>query len=287
MLANLIFLADRVDALSVQHRLADDAVSMLAIAHKITEEIKEFSGTFLDPDLVKSFLEVSKKEGFWFRLEPESLHRYLQKYMASFKSESIDLFSLEQIAELFAMMVDAKSPYMADHSYDVAGLLRFLAAKMGLPPDVCSKIEIAGLLHDLGKLRVPDEILDKASALSDEEFDVIKIHAYETYQILSKINGLEDIAQWASQHHEKLNGQGYPCRADAGVLTLPARIIAVADVFQALAQKRPYRKNLKPLEILKIIDQKVGGNELDGDVAEAVRQIFKTAGRFQSDTPAG
>lgn len=270
MLSNLIFMVDRVDALIAQHRTKDPDARLLAISHKIIEELKELSGTFFDPEMVDAFLKTSQKEVFWFTLEPENLHRHLESYMGSLESETVDLSSLEHIAELFAYMVDAKSPYTADHSLDVAKLSHYIASKMDLPPDVCSKIEIAGLLHDLGKLRVPDELLDKEGPLDDDEFDVIKIHAYATHQILSQIRGMEDITEWACQHHEKLNGKGYPYHVEEAQIALPSRIIAVADVFQALAQKRPYRPNLKPLQIMEIIREKVVKHELDGNVVEVL-----------------
>ncbi len=142
--------------------------------------------------------------------------------------------------------------------------------EMGLESKVCTKIEIAGLLHDLGKLRIPDELLNKEGPLTDNEFDIIKIHAYSTHQILSQVQGLEEITEWASQHHEKLNGKGYPYHTEEKNMSLPARIIAVADIFQALAQKRPYRTNLMPLDILEIIQEKVTVGDLDPDVVTIV-----------------
>lgn len=270
LLSNLIFLVDRVDALNAQYSTKYNEESTLSIAVKIEEEVKNLSGKFFEPKLVDAFLQASKKEVFWFTLEPDNLHRYLNDYIASLESENIDLSDLEQIAELFAYMVDAKSPYTADHSLDVASLSHYIAKKKGLSADICSKIKIAGLLHDLGKLRIPDEILDKDGPLTDNEFDIIKIHAYATHQILSQVKGFEDITEWASQHHEKLNGTGYPYHTQKDKISIPARIIAVADIFQALAQKRPYRLNMKPLDILKIINEKADNGELDKDIVSIV-----------------
>ena len=272
LMANLIFMVDRVDALHAQVLAKDPETSMVAVGATVRDELRELSGSFFDPKLVDTFLEVSDREGFWFTFHPEPLHRYLSHYIDSLKSEAVNMAQLHEVAELFAYFVDAKSHYTADHSYDVAKLSAFLAAEMGLPPDVCSKIEIAGLLHDIGKLRIPDELLDKEGSLSDDEFNIVKVHPYETDQILSSIPGLEDIATWASQHHEKLNGKGYPYHTASEALPLPSRIIAVADVFQALAQNRPYRKSLKPLEIMEIVKKKVDNNELDAHVVAVVEQ---------------
>ncbi len=272
LLANLIFMVDRVDALNAQFRKAEPDISPLSIGEKVREEVSSCAGTFFDPRLVEVYLEASSKEGFWFTLDQEPLHRYLIAYLEGLVAENVDMSELHEVAEMFALFVDAKSPYTADHSYDVAKLSRFIAKRMELSPDICSKIEVAGLLHDLGKLRIPDELLDKEAALTPGEFDTIKVHAYETNQILSQIKGLEDIALWASQHHEQLNGKGYPYHAVGVEMPLPSRIIAVADIFQALAQHRPYRKGMKPMDIYQILAGKVDQGSLDAEVVEVVKE---------------
>ena len=109
-------------------------------------------------------------------------------------------------------------------------------------------------------------------SLDDDEFNMIKLHAFSTNQILSQIEGLEEITQWAAQHHEKLNGRGYPYHEKKDNISMPARIISVADIFQALAQKRPYRDNLEPLEILNILHEKVSQEEIDANVVSIVEK---------------
>lgn len=270
-LANLIFLVDRVDALTAQHRVKEKQ-SLISISEAVRNEIKNLSGTFFDPDLVQAFLNVSNKESFWFTLEEENLHRYFETYLHNLGSVNIELNELEDIAKLFALFVDAKSPYTADHSMDVAELSKFIALNMELDFKTCEMIKVAGLLHDLGKLKVPDELLDKEGPLTHDEYNMIKIHAYETHQILSKVKGLEEITQWASQHHENLRGTGYPYHQKKDELPLPSRIIGAADIFQALAQDRPYRKGLKPLQILDILKKKVAKLEIDEKVVKTIEE---------------
>jgi len=139
---------------------------------------------------------------------------------------------------------------------------------------------VAGLLHDLGKLQVPDEILEKPGPLSREERSLIERHSFETYQILRGIAGLEDIALWAAYHHERPDGGGYPFRCSGTELTLEMRIIAVSDVFQALAQRRPYRRSLPPAQILEMLRAFVAQNRLDEEIVELIGQNLDTSWRL-------
>jgi putative nucleotidyltransferase with HDIG domain len=239
--ANLIFLVDRVDALAAPH-YADGSLPMHTT--EIRTRIAEYSGSYFDPRLVEAFLAASASEAFWLQLEPRGIQAALQDMLASQVACRASLAELRQLAEIFSRIVDAKSPFTAEHSLGVARLARFVAARMGCPADNQDKIEIAGLLHDLGKLRIPDEILDKPAGLDARERQIIHAHSFETFQILRHIRGFEEIAAWAAYHHEEPDGNGYPFRVRGAELPLEARILRVADIFQAMAQDRPYRKGL-------------------------------------------
>jgi HD-GYP domain-containing protein (c-di-GMP phosphodiesterase class II) len=131
-------------------------------------------------------------------------------------------------------------------------------------------LELAGLLHDLGKLRVPDELLEKPGKLTHDEYSNVQRHSFDTYNILKNIHGFEDIALWAGQHHERINGSGYPYHLTAAQLSLEARIVAVADVFQALAQNRPYRKALEPEVIAAMLNEEMLKGKLDAEIVAMV-----------------
>ncbi|HOG02735.1 MAG TPA: HD domain-containing protein, partial [Accumulibacter sp.] len=163
-------------------------------------------------------------------------------------------------------IVDAKSHFTAAHSLGVAQLARYLGERVGLPADALAEVEVAGLMHDVGKLCVPDEIVDKPAPLTPLEFSVMERHSFETYQILRHIPGLEQVAEWAAFHHEALNGHGYPFRRSAERLSPEARIIAVADIFQALAQERPYRGRQRVEQIPHFLNAFVNQGVLDGDL---------------------
>jgi len=272
LLTNLIFLADRVDALIAQHMKKDDNAQLYTLTDNIREEISSLSESFFMSDLVEAFLKASDKESFWSTLQPDHLHTYLIELINELEQWNIDIYSLANVSTILGNIVDAKSHYTANHSMDVAKLSSFIANKMGIDDETSLKIEIAGLLHDLGKLRIPDELLDKNGPLDNKEFSIIQTHASTTEEILSQVHGLHDISKWTAQHHEKLNGGGYPHHANSDKISMPARIIAVADIFQALAQKRPYRDNLQPLDILHILKDKVQAGEIESSVVEVVEK---------------
>ncbi len=138
-----------------------------------------------------------------------------------------------------------------------------LAVLSNLDEIVCHKLEIAGYLHDIGKLMTPDNILQKPGPLNELERSIMNQHSYETYEILRHIKGLEDIAIWASYHHEGLNGTGYPFHPHQQKLSIECRIISVADIFQALVQDRPYREGCTLEKTIEILDQNVKKGILD------------------------
>lgn len=120
---------------------------------------------------------------------------------------------------------------MGDHSIGVSRLAGYLAEKCELPEDLINRIEIAGLLHDLGKLQMPDNLLECETKLSDHDLAIMRHHSYVTFSILNRIEGLEDICEWAANHHEKLDGEGYPFKKNSDELDIESRIIMVADIY--------------------------------------------------------
>jgi putative nucleotidyltransferase with HDIG domain len=257
--ANLVFLVDRVDAMAAPHYQVD----LLQQVERIRHRVSGFSGTLFAPELVDLFLRASASDAFWMMLEPPHLERFVFSMEQRADRRDLGLDEVRQLARIFAHVVDAKSAFTAQHSLGVASLARHLALAAGLDPLQVDKVEVAGLLHDIGKLRIPDEILEKPGRLSDDEIRIMHRHSFETYQVLRRIDGLADIALWAAYHHETPDGRGYPFGRHGEELGLEARVIAVADVFQALAQRRPYRPAMAPSDILLALDGFVAAGKLD------------------------
>lgn len=262
--ANLIFLADRVDVLVLQL----GGRSPLLHREAIRERLAGLAGTLFAPHLVDVFLHISQVDAMWLMLQGEHVKDYLRRWYEPDIVHSVDFETLKGLAVIFAHIVDAKSAFTAEHSIGVARLSRYLGGLFELPLRRREMLEIAGMLHDLGKLRVPDEVLDKPGPLDPEEFLLIRQHSFDTFAILRQIKGFGEIARWAGDHHETMGGSGYPYGHAQADLPLESRILAVADIFQALAQNRPYRKPMDPAQIIGVLHSKAKRGELDPVVVD-------------------
>jgi putative nucleotidyltransferase with HDIG domain len=262
--ANLIYLTDRVDTFAAPHY----GHYLFDQVQGIQQRVRSVSGTYFAPELVEAFATACATEAFWLMLEPRSVQLYLQDRLGQGPNPRVGMDELRSLAFIFSRIVDAKSAFTAEHSLGVSRLARLLAEKMGVSPERCDKLEVAGLLHDLGKLRVPDEILNKPGKLDAHERQIMNTHSFETYQILRKIDGFGDIAQWAAYHHEEPGGSGYPFHVPEEKLSLEARILRVADIFQAMAQTRPYREGMTAQQIKAFLLDLSSKGKLDPDVVE-------------------
>lgn len=266
--ANCIYLADRVDILTLAS-LKDNSNILLG-AQDTCRQVIDRKGDWFHPQLVDAFLDLASSEAFWFRLESEQVAAYAATWVSHERVGRMTFAELSSLMHVFSVIVDAKSPYTRKHSIAVARLARFLGERMGLSTRKCELLELAGLLHDIGKLRIPDEYLNKPDKLTPEEYAIVRRHSFDTFNILKDIKGLEEVAQWAGQHHERVDGSGYPFHLKKAHLSLEARIIAVADVFQALEQHRPYRDPLPANEILSILKDEAERGKLDRGVVACV-----------------
>lgn len=254
--SHILHLSDRI-AVSIK---ADE--NILGQRDRVIGIVKKNSGLKFKPELVDVFLSIGKKESFWLHLSSLTLNSSLASQI---KIESIELDNkvLLSLAKLFSHIIDFRNPFTATHSSGVAAVAEELYRLIGMSPMECARIKIAGYLHDLGKLAVPPEILQKVGDLDQNELNIIRAHTFYTYNVLKNINGLNDIIEWAACHHERMDGGGYPFCFDSGRLTTGARIMTIADIFTALMEDRPYRKGLSEIDALQIIKDMADNNKLD------------------------
>ncbi|GAH68139.1 unnamed protein product, partial [marine sediment metagenome] len=185
----------------------------------------------------------------------------------------------EDTIQAMAMIVETRDPYTAGHQRRVTQLACAIAKKMGLSKDQTSALRLAGLIHDIGKVRVPAEILTNPDGLSEAEFSIVKMHPLVGYEILKTIEFPWPIAQIVYQHHERMDGSGYPSGLSGEDILLEARILAVSDVVEAMASHRPYRPALGIDRALLEITQKKGVL-YDANVVDTCQWLF-TKGSFK------
>ncbi len=245
--------------------LADDVVLMikpdtpiLNQVDKIIQAVQKGAGDSYAPQAVRALASLAGDECIWLELV-YSTDRIVEELIMDRK---VNLDAIKQVAKLIGMIIDFRSPFTAMHSAGVAASARSLARLAGMNEQECDMMEIAGSLHDLGKIRTPSEILEKPGKLTPEEFNVMKEHAFFSDLLLSCVGGFNEIREWAALHHEKLNGKGYPYHMKDGEIPFGSQIMAVADVFSAITEDRPYRKGMAEERVKSILQENAERGEL-------------------------
>ena len=272
-LAAIIMLADRVDYLYGE--TASDRFGNLTPAGKasIIECLTNSAGTLFESNLVQHMCELVDNDDFWFSMDISYIEIMSSKFSAvPFFSQKMTLGETIAFGEFIAKLVDAKSSFTFQHSLKVGQLTEYLAKQLGYSQTTQRKLYLAGLVHDIGKLQTPRDVLHKPGSLTDEEFCCIKRHATDTRFSLQELFHSPQICEWASNHHERLDGSGYPLGKTAEQLDQPSRIVAVVDVFQALSQSRPYRDGMSLEQTMAIMTDLVSCNKLDKDVFSCLRK---------------
>jgi HD-GYP domain-containing protein (c-di-GMP phosphodiesterase class II) len=200
---------------------------------------------------------------------------------------------LDAIATAFAGVVDAKSPWTYRHSDRASLIVQGLARALGADEHTLADLARAAMLHDIGKLAISNVILDKPAPLTRAEFAEVRAHPLTTERIVSRVPGFEHLAGLAAAHHERLDGSGYPHGLHADELTLPMRLLAVADVYEALTSERPYRHAMSSDDALAVVRSEVPyrldpeafsalERLLGDDAHEAQRKAFREDSRASS-----
>lgn len=238
--------------------------------HAALKMVRHRRARWFDPQLADLILGWRDDHAWWERLENADLAAEVVAEEPASYTRWVSEDGLDTVAQAFADIIDAKSPYTSSHSRNVASYALAIARTMGLDTTEQRRIYRAGLLHDIGKLGVSNAILDKPAPLNDAEREVVERHPLYTWEILSRVPAFRDFAWPAALHHERLDGRGYPWRLPGSRLDTTARILAVADVYDALTSDRPYRAGMSWTQASAIL-WKERGTHFDPAVLDALQ----------------
>jgi HD-GYP domain-containing protein (c-di-GMP phosphodiesterase class II) len=259
--SHILHLADRISVLIGTM----DGINLLVRVPDIRFRIAKLSGTMFSPVLVEAFNDLASRESFWLGLAFPGRSRSFER-RAHLRTIKLDTDGILGLSRMFARIIDFRSPFTATHSSGVAASAEALARLSGRSPEECAMMRIAGLLHDLGKLAIPAELLEKPADLTSEERALIRCHTYFTRRALENIHSFETITSWGANHHERIDGQGYPYHMGGNALSIGARIMAVSDVFTAITENRPYRVGMDRPSVEKVLCSMVSQAALDRDM---------------------
>jgi HD-GYP domain-containing protein (c-di-GMP phosphodiesterase class II) len=261
--SHIIHLADRV---AVKISLKAPVLSQV---RGICRAISEHKGDIFVPEYVDALINMANKEHIWLDIMSESMEEILRRTVL-YRTKELTIEEMVDFSRLVCRLIDFKSKFTATHSSGVAAVAIELSRLSGFSKHERRLIEIAAYLHDLGKLAIPSEILDKQDKLTDNERFIMRSHVYHTYRVLEPFDMLRVAGSWGALHQERLNGTGYPFGLTSDELPLGARIMAVADVFTALTEDRPYRKGMDSKNTKAVLQSMVDAGELDKNLVDTV-----------------
>lgn len=233
-MANIIFFADRLDTLAQQRNVIDTGAIV-----EITEKFNTATDALFSPVINEAYITLAPSKAFWQGMEKEAVKKFVHAHEFALQDKTITGNNIRKMAQIFGRIADNKSRFTKNHSNSVGQIARFIAERCNLPRATCEKIELAGILHNVGKMHVPDHILDKTGPLSLQELAILHKHPNHTYEILSHIKGLDDVAMWASGTLKSEVVSYWGSLSQAG--HIESSIVKMANAFQALIEDRPYR----------------------------------------------
>lgn len=264
LFSQIIALADTLDLNFILNR------GKIEDARKLIDDKRD---VFFASYLADIFLSISEHDEFWDALSDEKIDESLRNVIPAFENE-LSYREIRSLTKTFSKIIDAKSVFTQTHSSGLSKRVAKMANFYKMDPILKHKLAIASDLHDLGKLSIRNSILDKPGKLTVEEFDIIKKHPVTTRHCLQGIKGFEEITLWASNHHEKLDGSGYPNGLTAKEIDFPTRLIVCLDIYQALREKRPYRNAVSHDQAMSILNSMVKSGKIDGDIVRDIGIVY-------------
>jgi HD-GYP domain-containing protein (c-di-GMP phosphodiesterase class II) len=277
--SHLLHLADRAAVL-----LRKDQPALGQIPG-IRASILERKGSWFVPADVDALLRLFDRDYVWLEIASGSMGESL-RHSLGMETIDTDMREFLDFSRLVCRIIDFKSEFTATHSSGVAAVAKTVASLAGFSRQECVMFEIAAYLHDLGKLAIPSEILEKRDRLTPAEWGVMRTHVYYTYQILDPIEVLNLVSSWSSFHQERLDGSGYPFHLREDDIPLGSRLMAVADVFTGLTEDRPYRQGMPLPEALGVLRDMGAKGELDSRLIALVESHSDAVYRARAEAQA-
>jgi HD-GYP domain-containing protein (c-di-GMP phosphodiesterase class II) len=264
--AELIAIADSIDVAWHLQTVKPENLGALR------QHISDSAGTAYTPFAAKALL-ATLDEAMLLSLTDQRIKDTVAEQIPPWTME-INNETILSLGELASRVIDYKSPFTRRHSKGIAEKAWRMGVHYGYDPIRLAELFLAGSLHDIGKLTIPTEILEKPGKLDEHEFDIIKGHVYQTYKLLEGIEGLEQVREWASNHHEKLNGTGYPLGKKASELDFNSRLMVCLDIYQAVSEERPYHPAQDHGETMEILFDMAEKKQIDMDIVKAIDKIL-------------
>ena len=272
-LSNILHLADITASL-----INKNERNILSQNIFIIEELEKMVNNQINPIIYKKIQNLFKQQSFWLDMvNVNNLESIVEEYIYKNLDIKLSLKQVLSISEIVSHIIDFRNPYTATHSRGTASIASELAKAIGFLKEDVKIIEIAGYFHDIGKMSLPFNIINKKEDLTKEEWGLMETHSYHTYYVLDNIKEIPKLKEWAGYHHEKLDGTGYPFRLNEDQLSIGSRIMVVSDIFTALAEDRPYRIGYKKRKIMNILEHEVKNYKIDQRI---VKILFDDFDRF-------
>lgn len=221
----------------------------------------------------KKLEEQVEKDYFIIKKRNEEITRLYDIMQKDFKNEQNNMYNM---VTSLANLVEAKDSYTEGHTRRVSGLSKLIGEYLNFDHERLTNLELAAIVHDIGKVSTPDQILNKPGRLTNEEFDKIKEHPEVGERILKPLIAMKSILHPVRHHHEKLDGSGYPDGLKGDEIILESRILAVADIFDALYTDRPYKEGFDITKTLAILNEEANDNKLDLSIVKIVEELVKS-----------
>ncbi|MGM0420946.1 MAG: HD-GYP domain-containing protein [Bacillota bacterium] len=240
---------------------------------KLINSIQNQIGSKFSQELFDKFLDITQHESFWLNLKDQYILKAIERESPQFSGD-YSYQELHELTAIFSDIIDSKSQFTRDHSSKLSDKAGIMADYYGFNEVKRSKFMIAADLHDLGKLAVPNKILDKPGRLNKYEFRKIKAHSYYTRRALDSIDGFAEITEWAANHHEKNDGTGYPYGLTRAELDFPSQLMVALDIYQALREVRPYRDSLNHEEAVNLLADMAKADKINAEITRDIAEVF-------------